>query len=65
MSLYTYDGANKRDAGRLFIEAMGYWEKFMTDNGLFSADDVLPQKIIPASAAPGRPVPAVNSSKSW
>lgn len=52
MNLYIYNGAEKIDAGKLFIDAMGYWERFMMDNGLFSAADVLPQKIIPASATP-------------
>jgi hypothetical protein len=34
MNLYIYNGAEKIDAAKLFIDAMGYWEKFMKDNGL-------------------------------
>ncbi|UVO33824.1 hypothetical protein KUL72_20100 [Bradyrhizobium arachidis] len=48
MSLSIYDNGKKQDAARVFIEAMGYWEKFMMDNCLFSAEDILPRKIIPA-----------------
>jgi hypothetical protein len=48
MRLSIYEHGKKQDAGKVFIDAMGYWEKFMMDNSLFSAEDVLPQKIIKA-----------------
>jgi len=48
MSLSIYEGETKTDAASLFIDAMGFWEKFMTENGLFSEGNLLPQKIVKA-----------------
>jgi hypothetical protein len=46
MSLSIYDNSVKTDAGLMFLEAAGYWEKFMMENGLFSKDNLLDRKII-------------------
>lgn len=46
MSLSIVDRAKRQSAVRLFIDALGYWEKLLNEQKLFSKDKVLPQKII-------------------
>jgi hypothetical protein len=52
MDLFVYDKNSKIDAQLVFIEAAGYWETLLKDEGLIDKDAALPSKIIPASQQP-------------
>jgi hypothetical protein len=46
MSLSIYDGEKKKAAELLFIAAIGYWEKLLTEEQLITAGAILAQKIV-------------------
>ncbi|NVO14789.1 MAG: hypothetical protein HXX10_12205 [Rhodoplanes sp.] len=46
LQLSIYDGEKKWDAVRLFIEAFGYWEQLLREEGLITRDARLPDKIV-------------------
>jgi hypothetical protein len=49
MNLFVLDKEKKTDVQLIFIEAAGYWENLLKDEGLISKDARLPSKIIPAN----------------
>ncbi len=51
MNLFVYDKEEKTDATLVFIEAAGYWENLLKDEGMIARDAALPQKVIPAATA--------------
>jgi hypothetical protein len=58
MDLFAYDKNNRTDAQLVFIEAAGYWETLLKDEGLIDKDAALPSKIISANqqrTAEGQP----------
>ena len=46
MSLTIWDGEDRVDAGRLFIDVLGYWENLLRAEGLIAAEHRMPDKII-------------------
>lgn len=49
MNLMIHDKDEKTDAQLVFIEAAGYWENLLKDEGFISKEAKLPQKVIPAN----------------
>jgi hypothetical protein len=49
MNLMVHDKDKKTDAQLVFIEAAGYWENLLKDEGVISKEEKLPQKVIPAN----------------
>jgi hypothetical protein len=46
MNLTIFDGEERHDAERLFIDAAGYWENLLRAENLITAEARLPDKII-------------------
>jgi hypothetical protein len=51
MNLLVHDKGATMDAQLVFIEAAGYWENLLKDEGFISKDAKLPQKVIPTNQA--------------
>lgn len=49
MNLYVTDKGKKTDVQLIFIEAAGYWEQLLKEEGLLAQDAALPPKVIPAN----------------